>query len=583
MPSLFKNKDLYQKLVVYLGSSWVFLEATGYFLERYSFPDYYLELLMILLFFGLISLIINIFSKSEGKRVQPPRFFNLLQGINILLGLFTAGYFFVNAERNEIRHEASEPGRVALAILPFTNTSPEGNYQWLGDGLCDQIIDHLNYIDAIDVKSRSASFYFKGKDFNPVQIANLLGVNTMLEGSVMVVDSTLRISVKLFNPLTGSQLWNETFNRVYKDILDIQSEIALAVAEKIDAKVTRDERERINSQSTSSVAAREAYLKGKYHYNLLTPLDNNRAKLYFETAIDHDPEMAEAYAYLGMTYNMFGGYWLGLPPDSAYAVVNDLAGKALELNPELALGHFLKANYLHFYKRDFATGLLRAQKAYQMAENKEDIIWLYAIMLSINKMPDEALQILLSYKASNPTSPQVYQAICGSRLIQDGKNFNVPKEEILTICDEALELDPTLVYSKYYMAELLFMRKEYEAARRHYEELVSFYPTPHFVEGLFRTTYYTGDKTTAEGLFNQLESISQQMTIPYVMTRAYATLGDTDRAIGMLEEAYSIKDIEVINIWLDGALDPIREDPRFLEILSRLKYVGDNPMVRSQF
>ena len=218
-----------------------------------------------------------------------------------------------------------------------------------------------------------------------------------------------------------------------------------------------------------------------------------------------------------------------------------------------------------------------------MAENKEDIIWLYAIMLSINKMPDKALQILLPYRASNPTSPQVYNAICGSRLIRDGKNFNVPKEEILTICDKTLELDPTLVYSKYYMAELLFMRKEYEAARLHYEELVKLYPTPHFVEGLFRTTYYTGDETTAEALFHQLESISRQMTIPYIMTRAYATLGETDQAIGMLEEAYSIKDIEVVNIWLDGALDPIREDPRFLEILSRLNYAGDQPGVRSQF
>ncbi|MEJ2584738.1 MAG: tetratricopeptide repeat protein [Robiginitalea sp.] len=583
MPSFFKNKELYQKLVFYLGSSWVLLEATGYFLERYSLPDYYFELLIILLFFGLISLIINEIRKNQKEKPHSPRFFPILHALNIFVALFAAFYYYTDARQNEIRHQNKGEDQTSIAILPFANTSPEGNYEWLSDGLCDQIIDHLNYIDAIDVKSRSASFYFKGKDLNPVQIANLLGVNTMLEGSVMVIDSTLRISVKLFNPLTGSQLWNETFDRIYKDILDIQSEIALAVAEKVNANVTRDERERITSKSTDNLAAREAYLKGKYHYNLLTPLDNNRAKIYFEEAIGHDPGMAEAYAYLGMTYNMFGGYWLGLPPDSAYAVVNELANKSLELDPELALGHFLKANYIHFYQRDFASGLLRAQKAFQLAENKEDIIWLYSIMLAINKMPDKALQILLPYRDSNPTSPQVYNAICGCKLIQDGKNFNVPKEEILTICDKTLELDPTLVYSKYYMAELQFERKEYEAARQHYQELVNLYPAPHFVEGLFRTTYYSGDRERANTYFNQLKALSAQVSIPYIMTRAYATLGDTDQAIGMLEDAYEIKDIEVVNIWLDGALDPIRDDPRFQEILSRLEYAGDNPVIKSQF
>jgi TolB-like protein len=583
MASIFRNKDLYQKLFVYLGSSWVFLEASGYFLERYSFPDYYLELLIILLFFGLISLIINEVRKNQKENTPTPRFFSMLHGLNIIIGLLAASYFYTEAQKNDIQHVLQGEDRISVAILPFANTSPEGNFEWLGDGLCDQIIDHLNYIDAIDVKSRSASFYFKGKDFNPVQIANLLGVNTMLEGSVMVVDSTLRISVKLFNPLTGSQLWNETFDRVYKDILDIQSEIALAVAEKINANVTRDERERITSQSTNNLEAREAYMKGKYHYNLLTPLDNKRAKIYFEEAIGHDPGMAESYAYLGMTYNMFGGYWLGLTPDSAYVVVNQLASRALELQEDLALGHFLKANYLYFYQRDYTAGLETARKAFDMAENKEDIIWLYAAMLSMNKMPGESLKILHPYKEANPTSAQAYNAICLSTLVRDAKNTEIPIEEIIASCKKALELDPTLLYAKYYIAELLFERQDYEAARKHYEELVSFYPAPHFVEGLFRTTYYAGDKSGAKALFDQLKAISGQVSIPYVMTRANATLGEVDQAIRMLEEAYAIKDIELVNIWFDSALDPLRNDPRFQEILSRLEYAGDNPLARSQF
>jgi TolB-like protein len=577
MGSFLNSKILYRKILVYLGSSWVLVEAAGYFLDRYAFPDYYLELLIILLIFGLGSFLLIEARKHQTEDRRSPRFYMALHGINIALGLFTAYYFYTDAQRNDIQHLVNGDRQVSIAILPFVNTSPGGDFEWLGDGLCDQIIDHLNHIDAIDVKSRSASFYFKGKDYNPVQIANLLGVNTMLEGSVMVVDSTLRISVKLFDPLTGSQIWNETFDRVYTNILNIQSEIALAVAEKINAKVTRDEREKITTPPTSVLAAQEAYMKGKYHYNLLTPLDNKRANVYLKEAVSHDPNMAEAYAYLGMTYNMFGGYWLGLSPDSAYASVNELAKRSLDLDPGLAVGHFLKANYVYFYNRDFAEGLDIAKDAFEMAENKEDIIWLYSAMLSMNKLTDDALDILTSYREANPTSPQAYSSLCLCRLVKDGKDPGIDEEEITDLCNKAMELDPTNVYPKYYIAELLFMRKEFGAARQHYAELVSFYPSPHFIEGLFRNTYLNGDKQAAMPYFDQLKALSGQMTIPYVMTRAYATLGDMDNALLNLEEAYSMRDIEVVNLWFDGALDPLRKDPRFQEILTRLEYAGPDP------
>ena len=568
----FIHKRLFRNIAVYFGSAWVIIEVAIYFESRFNLPYYYIDILMILIGFGLISFIINEWVKfSQNKKVN---IFATLtaHATTILIGLTSSYSYYNYSIKNEIQFTRNEDKKISIAVLPFKNISQNSTNEWLGDALCEQIIDQLDLIKSIDVKSRSASFYFKNKDLNPVQIANLLGVNTILDGSVIVQDSAIRISIKLINPFTGSQIWSETFDKSIKDVLSLQTEIALNIATKINADISIQEKNELINNLTQNPDAFESFMKGKYHFNLVTMADNKRAHDYFEKAIQLDSNMAVAYAYLGLTYDMFGGYWMGLEPDSAYRVINNLADKAIKLNPKLALGYFLRSNYEYFYERNYKKGLETATKAFNMTDSREDFIWLYCMMLSINKKSNEAIEILTSYIKKNPTSAQAYQGLCGVKLIKDGKNKDVPLEEFFEPCNKATELDPSMIYSKYYLAELMFMRHDYKSSIKYWNELYHMAPAPHFVEGIFRAHYYLGDTTTAMQYFNQLKIYSTQLKIPYVMTRAYATLGDTENALKYLQEAYAYRDIEIVNLWFDASLDPIRGNPEFKKILSQLKY-----------
>ena len=574
--SSFVTGKLYRALAVYLGSSWVLVEAASYFADRYSFPHYFVEMLMILLAFGLVSLIYSNWLIHVQKKETLSRKGIFVNVVNFIIALIVLYSFWRSEVDNDIQHyTGNDTEKISIAVLPFEDLSPEKNHEWLGNTISDRMIDQLALIQTIDVKSRSASFYFKGKDFNLVQIARLLKVNTVLEGSVLVIDSTIQVSVKLVNPISGSMIWNETFQRPYSKLMEFQAEVAIAVANRIGARISITEKKEVNKPLTENSKAYELYLMGRYHYNLLTVTDLNRAHDYFQKAIALDPDFAEAYAYLGMTYNIFGGYWLGLTPNKAYKEIEKLAEKALSINPDLPMAHFLKSQVIHFYDRNYKEGLKLAGEAYQMATNKEDMVWLYSLMLSINKKGDQAIEVLNEYIATNPTSPPAFQALCAANLIYYYRNPEVSIDSLMAPCHECLELDSSMYYAKYYIAEGFFARREYEKAKEVYNDLVRMTPAPHFVEGLMRMNYYSGDTTTAMALFGQLEIMSKQITIPYVMARAYSTLGDFDKMILNLEKAYEIRDIEIVNLWLDGTLDPAREDPRFKEILSRMKYAGD--------
>lgn len=571
MKSFLQSKKLFRTIVVYLGSSWVLIEAATYFNNRFQYPDYYMDILLIMLIFGLFSFILIEWQSSNSERKRQSILPLGLHAVNFVVAIAVAYFYWNGAKIKHIQYQSNQEDKVSIAVMPFTNINPDSSSVWLGDAVCDQIIDQLTYIASIDVKSRSASFYFKDKDYNSVQIAGLLGVNKLLEGSVMLLDTMLRVSVKLMNPITGSQLWSQSFNRPISKIMDIQSEIAQTVANKINADISKEEEDKINTKLTNNIDAYEAYMKGKYHYNLVTITDNKRANEYFKKAIELDPDFAKAYAYLALTYNMFGGYWLGLVPDSAYQLVNELAEKSLNLQSDLALGHFLKSQYVFFYERNYNQGLKMATASFNLGD-KEDQIWIYCLMLSMNKKATDAIELLDAYIKSNPTSAQAYQALCGASLIAYGKDMTKPLDIFYEPCNKCQELDPTITYGYYYLAELHSFRGEDEESLSYWNKLLQSSPAPHFIEGAFRSHIRLGDTTTAMQYYNQLEYISGQYTIPYVMARVYCSFEDVDRIMASLEEAYAIKDIEMVNLWFDPTFDRVRDEPRFQEMLLRLKY-----------
>lgn len=573
MNSFFKSRRLYRTIVLYLGSSWVVLEAFSYFMNRFNYPTYFEDILMIFLGFGLVLFIINEYNFTRKTNIGFNRTLLALNAVVLLLAGSTAYFYWQRAVKSQIQHARVEYTGTSIAVLPFKNLSPDSSYYWIGDGICDQLRSQLNQIESIDVKSRSASDYFKGKDYNPVQIAGLLGINTMLDGSIMVLDSMFRINVTLSNPINGSEILNETFEGKIDNIFDLQSEIALNIAQKINAKVTSVEKEQISKKLTNNPQAMEFFVMGKYHFNMITPVDNMRANQLFKKAIQHDPDFVMAHAYLGLTVQMFGGFWLGMMPDSAYHIVDNIVDKIYSIDQDNAIASYLNGSIVFFYNREYREGLQLIEEAYKMLDYKEDVIWFYCMMLSMNRQADKAVAILEDYIKMNPTSGRAYQGLCQARLIAKGRAIDTPIEYFNEPCFKCAELDPTLSYGRYYLAELHFMRKEFAKSRVYWQNMTEIAPIPMFHEGLMRASYYLGDTALAMEYYDKVLAASH-MASPIQMARVYSTLDKIDSVEKYLNIAFAISDIELVALWNEPAFDKVRDEPKFQAIAKKLENAG---------
>jgi tetratricopeptide (TPR) repeat protein len=207
--------------------------------------------------------------------------------------------------------------------------------------------------------------------------------------------------------------------------------------------------------------------------------------------------------------------------------------------------------------------------------DKEDIIWLYVLMFAINKQSDNSIAILEDYIAKNPTSAQAYQGMCNARLMAKGRVMDTPIEYFYEPCFKCMELDPSMIYGKYYLAELHFMRSEFEESRQFWQELAEVAPIPMFFEGIMRSSYYLGDTATAMQYYDRLMMMAEQGIVsPIVMSRIYSTLDNIDSVAKYLDLAFEVNDIELVALWNEPALDRVRDEPKFQEILKRLQNAG---------
>ena len=197
------------------------------------------------------------------------------------------------------------------------------------------------------------------------------------------------------------------------------------------------------------------------------------------------------------------------------------------------------------------------------------------MMLAINRHADESVAILEEYIAKNPTSAQAYQGLCHARLMLKGREIDTPIEYFNAPCFKCTELDPNLIYGRYYLAELHFIRGEYEKSRDYWQVMADLNPYAMFYEGLMRSSYYMGDTVAAQKYFEQvLAQYKLGYASPIIMARAYSTLDEVDSVVKYLNFAFKISDIELVALWNEPAFDRVRDEPKFQEIANRLPNAG---------
>jgi len=239
--------------------------------------------------------------------------------------------------RAEGRAGIKEKGARSIAVLPFTDLSPEKDQAYFCDGIAEEIINSLTKIKDLSVVARTSAFFFRDTNMDVREIGRRLSVETILEGSVRKAGTRLRIAAQLVNAADGYHLWSERYDRNLEDIFAIQDEVTAAIIENLKLSLVAREREAVFKRSTDNLEAHNLYLKGM-HFNRMSSPEFDSAIDCFRQALEKDPEYAAAYYGLSETHLEIA-FWGDKPPGEVCQKVKTYARKALEIDPTMGEAH----------------------------------------------------------------------------------------------------------------------------------------------------------------------------------------------------------------------------------------------------
>ncbi len=508
--------------------------------------------------------------KGRGSTKNPSKSSTLAYAALIIFVLLAVVWTFEKLTEIPIHfnktHKTEDLAR-SIAVFPFLDMSPGKNYQWLADGLCEEMIDRLSKIQSLDVKSRSSSFYFKDKNYDIKEAAQMLNVNNILEGSVRTDDSLLRISTKLIDMPSGSLLWSETYESSFNDILKTQTEIANAVYNLIITDLAPQELAQHDELVTRNNEAYQEFLKGKYYSRVASSENLVKARQSFERAVELDPNYAIAYSWLGKVYQYFGGRLFGITPEQANEKVLEYLGKALELDPQLNDAMINLANQKIWYDWNFSEGVSALEEAYYQNPNDESSIYNYAETLCVLGKSNQAIGILKQYLRKNPYSVPTNQ------MLGWAYGFNMNLEQAVEQHKKVLSLEPSITQTHHYLAEAYFFMGDYKNSYLQWKTGFEKDGTPVFQEGMIRTLLHIGEEEEALELMDQLiNRAKEEYVSSYIFAKAYADIMNYDQALDSLEKAYEVKDIAMMVVWIEPAFKPLHSHPRFKEIIRLMDF-----------
>jgi len=400
--------------------------------------------------------------------------------------------------------------------------------------------------------SSSAVRRYKGTNVDPQVVAEELGVRAVMLGRILRPGDAFSIRVELVDAQDNTQIWGEQYSRQPDEILSLQEEIAQEISQKLRLQISREEQAQLAVQGTQSPEAYQAYLKGLYHWNQRSEEGFDRAIEYFNEAIAEDPTYAKAYATLADTYYLLAS---SRTIKEMYPLEMAAALKALEIDPRLAEAHAVMG-LIKRHDLDWSGAETAFKRAIELNPNSSRSHHSYANFLRGQRRFDEALSELRKAQVLDPLSPPINQDI-GSTLL-----FKKEYDEAIKQLQETLEIDPRRGATHYWLVRAYWFGGQREDAIAAAERGASL--------GINQPAVFFGHVVSGnrEEAIRTLENWTGQP--PQVKAARYAILGDKDRTLELLENALDEGYSGVIwaNVWPE--FDPLRDDPRFQDLLRRM-------------
>jgi len=497
---------------------------------------------------------------SHGQRNWHARKWFLVGAVSLLVLVAVTTYILTRSHPAD----AKAPKITSLAVLPLKNLSGDPAQEYFADGMTEEVIGRLSMTRDLRVISRTSVMQFKDTRLSAPEIAKKLGVDALVEGSVIREGDRIRVHAQLIRASTDEHFWSETYDRELRSVLGLESDVAESIAEKVKVTISRQEHSRLVAARDVSPEVYEDYLRGRFSLNKETRSDCEESIHYFEQAIKTDPTFAPAYVGLGEAYGQLSSVLVGDRPREFRPKLIDAARKALELDPELAEAHVLLGT------------IYQKQWRWPDAENE--------------------------FKTALDLTPNDAKAHVGfaNFLLSQGQI-----DEALDWAKRGRKLDPAAVSAPGELAWILFFARRYEDAERELRATLAVKPD--------QTTalWYLGFVLIADGRAGEaIPVLEKDLVVSHgspgvkgVLVRAYASAGRRKDALHLLDElkqeqrkgyvpaaafiqAYIGLDNDQACAWLnkgceeqsaimqwlkvEPTFDPLRRDPRFKDLIHRV-------------
>jgi TolB-like protein/Tfp pilus assembly protein PilF/predicted Ser/Thr protein kinase len=453
----------------------------------------------------------------------------------------------------------------SIAVLPFENLSEDSDNTYFADGIQEEILTRLAKIGDLKVISRSSTRDYQRKPRNLADIAKQLGVANILEGSVRKAADRVRVNVQLINAQTNSHLWAETYDRKLTDVFEVETDIAKTIADSLNAKLTRSERQAIAVRPTANPEAYELYLKGRFLWNKRTGADMRKAIDYFNHAIAKDPNYALAYAALADCYDLLHEY-SDLSPKESYPKAKAAAIKALELDDTLGEAHTSLAYSLVNYDWDWRSAEREYQRAIQLNPNYATAHQWYAECLSMLGRHSEAIAEINKAHELDPLSLIINQGVGGKYL------YARRYDEAMAQFHRTLELYPHFPPTHQRLGWCYAQKHMYDEAIAEMQKAVELSGnSTQMIAALGWAYAAAGRRDMAQGIVAELERRSTESYVdPYFVATIFAALGEKDEAFALLNKACEERSYWMPWINIDPQLDNLRSDSRLEALVQRV-------------